>query len=467
MNQRALALDALRGYAIITMVLSATIIFSILPGWMSHAQTPPPEHIFNPEIPGITWVDLVFPFFLFAMGAAFPFSIGRHAEKGRSKLMLCYDAIKRGIQLTFFAIFIQHFYPYVISSPQDLRSWLLAITCFMVLFPMFMRIPYQLPEKIHKIIKLSAYLIAIIMLVTTQYANERSFSLYFSNIIILILANMAIFGSLLYIFTIHNRLLRICILILLGALMISKDIESSWVEHYLNISPIPWLYRFEYLEYLFIVIPGSFAGEILKKWLSENHENIYPTKVRTGVALLSILVSVILVNLYCLYNRFLEANLIITIILLTTGYLLLKGKPKTDIRTLWYKLFDLGSFFLLLGLFIEPFQEGIKKDYATFSYFFVTSGLAFMTLIIFNIICDYFKCVRSTRFLIMSGQNPMIAYVATDLLIYPILNILGITPLLKYFYSSPWLGFLHGIILTSLTVFITMFFTRIKWYWRT
>ena len=129
MNQRALALDALRGYAIITMVLSATIISSILPGWMSHAQTPPPEHIFNPEIPGITWVDLVFPFFLFAMGAAFPFSIGRHAEKGRSKLMLCYDAIKRGIQLTFFAIFIQHFYPYVISSPQDLRSWLLAITC--------------------------------------------------------------------------------------------------------------------------------------------------------------------------------------------------------------------------------------------------------------------------------------------------------------------------------------------------
>lgn len=109
----------------------------------------------------------------------------------------------------------------------------------------------------------------------------------------------------------------------------------------------------------------------------------------------------------------------------------------------------------------------IKKDYATFSYFFVTSGLAFMTLIIFNIICDYFKCVRSTRFLIMSGQNPMIAYVATDLLIYPILNILGITPLLEYFYSSPWLGFLHGIILTSLTVFITMFFTRIKWYWRT
>lgn len=62
MNNRAYALDALRGYAIITMVLSATIVTQVLPGWMSHAQTPPPDHIFNPSLPGITWVDLVFPF---------------------------------------------------------------------------------------------------------------------------------------------------------------------------------------------------------------------------------------------------------------------------------------------------------------------------------------------------------------------------------------------------------------------
>lgn len=61
----------------------------------------------------------------------------------------------------------------------------------------------------------------------------------------------------------------------------------------------------------------------------------------------------------------------------------------------------------------------------------------------------------------------MIAYVATDLLIYPVLNITGIMPLLKYLYTSPWLGFLHGVLLTSLTVLITMFFTRIKWFWRT
>ena len=77
MMKRAYALDALRGYAILTMVLSATIAGSILPAWMYHAQTPPPDHVFDPNIAGLTWVDLVFPFFLFAMGAALPFSIGK------------------------------------------------------------------------------------------------------------------------------------------------------------------------------------------------------------------------------------------------------------------------------------------------------------------------------------------------------------------------------------------------------
>ena len=130
MNKRAYALDALRGYAIITMVLSATVAWNSLPGWMYHAQTPPPDRAFDASLSGITWVDLVFPFFLFAMGAAFPFSIKKRFEKGDTKLRLVYEAIKRGVQLTFFAIFIQHFYPYVLSNPQDVRAWLLSILCF-------------------------------------------------------------------------------------------------------------------------------------------------------------------------------------------------------------------------------------------------------------------------------------------------------------------------------------------------
>lgn len=90
-----------------------------------------------------------------------------------------------------------------------------------------------------------------------------------------------------------------------------------------------------------------------------------------------------------------------------------------------------------------------------------------MALMAFHVVCDYFCCHRSTSFLVMSGQNPMIAYVACDLLIYPLFNLLGIMKWLGIFATNPWLGFLQGLLLTSMALLVTMFFTRIKWFWRT
>ena len=40
-STRASSLDALRGYAILTMVLSGSIAWGVLPGWMYHAQVGP------------------------------------------------------------------------------------------------------------------------------------------------------------------------------------------------------------------------------------------------------------------------------------------------------------------------------------------------------------------------------------------------------------------------------------------
>ena len=209
-NIRASSLDALRGYAILTMVLSGSIAWGVLPGWMYHAQVGPRSNfVFDGSIYGITWVDLVFPFFLFAMGAAFPFSIGNKYRKGSSRWKIVYDSVLRGFRLTFFAIYIQHIYPWVVSSPQDIRSWLIALAGFALMFPMFMRIPFKMPEYVRLLIKIAAYSIGVIMLLNITYADGRTFSLGYSNIIILVLANMAIFGSLIYTFTINKPWIRI------------------------------------------------------------------------------------------------------------------------------------------------------------------------------------------------------------------------------------------------------------------
>ena len=466
MTKRAYALDALRGYAIITMVLSATVAWNSLPGWMYHAQTPPPDRAFDASLSGITWVDLVFPFFLFAMGAAFPFSIKKRFEKGDTKLRLVYEAIKRGAQLTFFAIFIQHFYPHVLSNPQDMRGWLLAILCFVILFPMFIRIPLKMPDWMRIAIKVVAYGIAIVLLQTTQYANGRVFDVSFSNIIILLLANMAVFGSVIYIFTMQSLRARVGVLLILMALLLSGQVENSWAQAIYNYTPLPWAFHFEYLQYLFIVIPGSIAGEYLMDWLKQHNDSfVESTNKWKAIVMILLTLAIIIVNLAGLYTHCTVLNLIINIPLLISGvFLLRKG---TGFIKLWRELFTAGAFLVILGLCFEPFQGGIKKDPATFGYLFLTSGLAFMALLLFNVICDYFRCVKSTRFLVMPGQNPMMAYVVGDLLIMPVINLLGIASLLVYFNENAWMGFLRGVVLTTLSVLITMFFTRIKCFWRT
>ena len=100
MTKRAYALDALRGYAIITMVLSATVAWNSLPGWMYHAQTSAGQS-FRRQFIRNHLGGSGFSILLVCNGSSFPFSIKKRFEKGDTKLRLVYEAIKRGAQLTF------------------------------------------------------------------------------------------------------------------------------------------------------------------------------------------------------------------------------------------------------------------------------------------------------------------------------------------------------------------------------
>ena len=148
MKKRALALDALRGIAIIGMILSGQMCLTHLPTWMAHAQVPP-NSSFDPSIYGITWVDLVFPFFLFAMGAAFPFSIGSKLAGGENKYRLCLDSFVRALQLVFFAVFFEHMKPFVISSSVNTTSYIISLVAFGLMFLMFVNdiIPFLRKSK--------------------------------------------------------------------------------------------------------------------------------------------------------------------------------------------------------------------------------------------------------------------------------------------------------------------------------
>lgn len=187
------------------------------------------------------------------------------------------------------------------------------------------------------------------------------------------------------------------------------------------------------------------------------------TKFTPYILILSI--SLIVFNVYALFTRQLVLNLFVSMAMLCAIYMLLRGND-TNSR-FWKKLFIAGAYMLMLGLFFESFEGGIRKDYSTYSYYFVTSGLAFFALTAFSIMCDIYRWRFLTLPLEMAGQNPMIAYVASALFILPLLHLTGLDSYLNLFEETPLLGFLKGVIITALAVMVAMFFTRIKWFWRT
>ena len=144
-------------------------------------------------------------------------------------------------------------------------------------------------------------------------------------------------------------------------------------------------------------------------WLKQHNDSfVESTNKWKAIVMILLTLAIIIVNLAGLYTHCTVLNLIINIPLLISGvFLLRKG---TGFIKLWRELFTAGAFLVILGLCFEPFQEGIKKDPATFSYFFVTSGLAFLALLFLSIVCDYFRCVRSSRFLVTVSYTHLRAH---------------------------------------------------------
>jgi len=265
-TKRAVALDALRGFAILTMVLSGVIPRKILPAWMYHAQVPPPDHTFNPNLPGLTWVDLVFPLFLFSMGAAIPLALSRRLDKGWKTKKIILSILKRGFLLGSFAIFLQHIRPFTINQNPSTQTWQLAILGFVVLFFMFVRWPKFWTLWLRNFLTIGAWVVGILLIYKLGDPDGTGFSLEQSDIILVILTNVAVFSSIIWLFTRHNRWLRIGVLGVLLALELSANTDG-WIATVWSVSPAPWIFRFGYLKYLLIGIPGTIVGDLICSWL--------------------------------------------------------------------------------------------------------------------------------------------------------------------------------------------------------
>jgi len=465
---RSYALDALRGFAILTMILSGRISWGNLPGWMYHAQIPPPAHKFNPTLPGITWVDLVFPFFLFAMGAAFPLALSKKIKDGKVSTDLIIQIFKRGVLLSFFAIAIQHLRPHVMSKSPDAVTYLIALLGFGLLFLIFWRFPSSISKNTGLMLRSAGWVGIAVLLALVTYPDGSGFKMSRFDIIIAVLANVSVAGSLIWIFTRENILLRLGIMAIILAIRLSHNSDAGFIKDLASLQPSGWVVNVNFLKYLFVVIPGTIAGDIIIKMMKTNTSVInetfseYKTK---AFWLMLFMAGFIVLSLVTLYNRWVWQGFIGGLTLVAASWVLIK-EIKGDYYNILKQLFIWGSFWFILGFFLEPFEGGIKKDHSTMSYYFLTSGLALYFIIFSSLLIDFFKKKSWMGLLIDSGQNPMIAYAGGGNLITPVLGLLAIEGLMNQYLTTPVLGALKGFLVTLALAYIVKLFTKYKIFWR-
>jgi len=126
-----------------------------------------------------------------------------------------------------------------------------------------------------------------------------------------------------------------------------------------------------------------------------------------------------------------------------------------------------GWLLLFMGLLLEPYEGGIKKDPSTFSYYFVCSGFAFLLLPLFRFLSAQVMGSYLLAPLIDIGKNPMLAYVAGSLLVLPVLSLTGIKVYWDELIHSPWQGLLKGLLFTGTVVLVTRYSVKRRWFWKT
>jgi hypothetical protein len=307
----------------------------------------------------------------------------------------------------------------------------------------------------------------IFLLGFLRFRDGRGFDLYRSDIIILVLANMAFFGTILYAFTRNRPWLRIGILpFVMAVFLAAKEPEGGWARdlfewHRIGDLKIDWLYKFYFLKYLFIIIPGTLAGELLL-----NHarplSSASDTAQRSRSVLALIAIVLIVWNLWGLFTRMLLLNATGTVIFCAMAVYLARRDGSNLIR----RLTEAGSYLLLLGLFFDAYEGGIRKDPSTYSYYFVTSGLACFLLLFFHQIARHSAGAAFVRFFALNGKNPLVAYVAGNLLVLPLLSLTALRPYWDGMNQSAFLGLLKGVLFTALVSLITLFFVKRNWLWK-
>ena len=473
MRQRLLSLDMLRGLSIFGMVFSAIIPSGVLPPWMYHIQNPPPTHNLDMAQAGITWVDMVFPIFIFCMGVAIPLS-------GRAKIAAGKSA-KEYFKELFTRFFMLWGFAYLcvllnMSNCGGAIAQLLTLAGFCALFPLYLQ--SSKGRAIKWPLRAAGILLCLLLIFIGERLYGFNISLGRRSIIIFLLAFLYLFGGAIWYLTRERLNLRALIFALLLLFTLVTQYLELPATTYANPN-IRWWFNMEEFYFLLLLLPATYVGDLLSgsKAPAETAAQAKGGKGALRVLLEGALSLIILLfctwTLYFLYkiyrpefNAALSRESLISLNLLINCALL----PLMGIGTarLWPRfkgVFAIAALFLLWGLLMDPLDNGIKKVPCTISYCFVSFGISALLLIALNFAAQ----IRSNplqRIFAGAGANPLMSYVAYYILLLPILKLTGTMTWLQEITASPLAGVARAALLVLISMWIVSLFSQKRIFWR-
>lgn len=466
MKQRYLSLDFLRGLTIFGMVFSAILPYGVFPGWMYHVQNPPPLHELDMSRAGIGWVDLVFPVFIFCMGAAIPFAWrGRIEKAGASGCTRSFlkETFVRFLMLWLFSylyVFLNFSNNTVNGvSPEGTGAQLCTILGFALLFPVYMVLK---KERWKNWIRAGGLLAAGLLIAAGHFYFGEVINVQRRGIIIFLLAFLYLFGALFWYFTRDKLYRRVAAFGLILAFTLASQYAGWPVSSYAN-PGIRWWFNIEYIYFLLLLLPATFAGDILYKRIASGGDIYGELRGRTAHLVFPLLLGLVVWLCYAFYMRLYWANLIVSGSMLLLLWYLIKT------RLSQYKvLFVTAAYLLVCGLIIEPLDGGIRKVPCTIQYCLVTCAISILLLMVSDYVCKYVPGSLLVKIFSGAGKNPLMSYIAFDNLVIPVLQLTGLIVLYRAAYPAdmPLLGLLRAALAVLFTMWLVSLFTQRKIFWK-
>jgi len=393
-KERIESIDVFRGLTIFVMIF-VNDLASVkgIPQWMEHMPA---------NADGMTFVDIVFPAFLFIVGMAIPFAINKRIAVGDSMLKIWKHILIRTAALIILGV--------MMTNISDLNSEIVGMG--------------------HSVWMLLVLIGAI--LAWNQYPKAEG-------------NKKIIFTSL--------RYLGIILLIYLAAIYRSGQPGNlGWfhTKWWGILGLIGWAYLFSSAVY--IIFRRHFAGIIgmlvifITLYISDKTGalgNFYAQNIRD----------------YFWLGGHIGAHTAIAITGIIVSMLFMSDSKIEDpkARIIWILIFALMMF--VVGFFLRPLY-GVSKIYATPSWSLYSAAICCVIYAFLYWLVDLKKIIKWAKFLEPAGINPLLAYLLPDIF-YAIIWIFGINILSEYF-GFGIVGIIRSLVFALVMLGLTAWLNKLQ-----